>query len=179
MRRFYGDRLKRAAHLLFFRRGKLPGAKAWELKSRVGEDYKEVLGQLNEVLDAIDLEVREVGDEGEGGSRFLVALKGTIKPVEARMMGWRIDNLAGLAVAISYIISKQGKALRKEVEELLSQKLGRWKALTLLDVYERSGYIAEGEGEILSLGWRTKAEVDLRRLMTSLLGGGQPPSDQF
>ncbi len=178
MRRFYGDRLKRAAHLLLFKRGRLPGAKSWELKSRVGEDYKEVLEQLNEILEAIDLEVKEVGEGEEGSSRFFVVLKGTIKPVEAKMMGWRIDNLAGLAITIAYIISKQGKALRKEVEELLSEKLGRWKAMTLLDIYERSGYIAEEEG-LLSLGWRARAEVDLGRLMTSLLGGGQPPSDQF
>ncbi|MEM2988485.1 MAG: hypothetical protein QXU06_01030 [Candidatus Bathyarchaeia archaeon] len=177
MKRFYGDRLKRAAHLLLFKRGKLPGAKAWELKSRVGEDYREVLGQLNEILDAIDLEVKEIEDGGEG-SRFLAVLKGTIKPVEARMMGWRIDKLAGLPITIAYIISKQGKAPRKEIEELLSEKLGRWKTMTLLDIYERSGYIAEKDG-LLSLGWRAKAEVDLKRLMTSLLGGGQPPSDQF
>jgi hypothetical protein len=176
MRRFYGDRLKRAAHLLFFKRGKLPGAKAWELKSRVGDDYRDVLAHLNEILDPIDLEVKEVG-EGEEGPRFMVGLKGTIKPVEARMMGWRIDNLAGLAITIAYIISKQGKAPRKEVEELLSGKLGRWKTLTLLDVYERSGYITEEEEGLLSLGWRTRAEVDIGKLMTSLLGGGQPPGD--
>ena len=37
-------------------------------------------------------------------------------------MGWRVDDLAGLAIAISYIISNKGQVARKDVEKLLGRK---------------------------------------------------------
>ena len=47
---FYSDKLKRAVHLLLFRRGKIPGAKDWELKEKLGKNYEQVLEQLNQLL---------------------------------------------------------------------------------------------------------------------------------
>jgi hypothetical protein len=43
------------------------------------------------------------------------------------MMGWRIDDVAGLAAAISHIIAKKGKAPREEVADLLRTKLPSWR----------------------------------------------------
>ena len=40
---FYSDKLKRAMHLLLFRRGKMPGAKEWELKEKVGKNLSKYL----------------------------------------------------------------------------------------------------------------------------------------
>jgi len=181
-KRFYSDKLKQAAHLLLFKRGKMPGAKDWELKTKLGRNYEEIVNQLNVLLSDLDLEVRKIAGEpiggptlsastsrGEAEARFLVGLKGSLTLREARMCGWRIDNLSALSVAISYLISKQGKAPRKDIEKLLAYKFGRWRAMTLVDVFIRSGYLNEDETGLLSLGWRTRAEVDLKSLMTLVL----------
>jgi len=133
------------------------------------------LTQLDESLKDLDLEVKKVeshvlsdykpGPDGEEESRYFVRLKGTLTPKEARMTGWRIDNLAALAACLSLIVSKQGKSERKELEEVIGQKVGRWRALTLTDAFLRSGYLEEDEEGLVKLGWRTRAELDLESLM--------------
>ena len=132
--------------------------------------------QLDESLKDLDLEVKKVesrvlsdykpGPDAEEESRYFVRLKGTLTPREARMTGWRIDNLAALAACLSLIVSKQGKSERKELEEIIGQKVGRWRALTLTDAFLRSGYLEEDEEGLVKLGWRTRAELDLESLMT-------------
>ena len=160
----------------------MPGAKEWELKARLGKNYKEVIKQLDTLLADLDLEVKRVEPEqtgakqvveghlaaGSDDARYLVTLRGTLTPKEARLSGWRIDNLAALTMAIAYVVTKQGKAPREEVEKLLAEKVGRWKTLTLLDAFVRNGYLSEDETASLALGWRTKSEVNLRELMTLL-----------
>jgi hypothetical protein len=74
--------------------------------------------------------------------------------------------LAALTASLAYIVSKQGKAPREEIEKLLANKVGRWKTLTLLDSFVRNGYLREDLDGTLALGWRAKAEVDLTSLMT-------------
>lgn len=177
---FYSDKLKRAVHLLLFRRGKMPGAREWELKEKVGKNYQQVLEQLNQLLSELDLEIKkvteprsdEMGTDAEHTSleeaRYLIALKGTLGLKEAKMIGWRIDNLAGLSASIAYLVSKQGKAPREEVEKLLAHKFGRWKAVTLVDIFLRTGYLDEDDAGVMALGWRTRSEVDLRALMTKM-----------
>jgi len=177
---YYADKLKRATHLLLFRRGKMPGAKEWELKEKVGKNYKQVLDQLNQMLSELDLEIKKVteattGDvAGEGRvleaeeTRYFVTLKGTLGLKEAKMIGWRIDNLAALGGAIAYLVAKQGKAPREDVEKVLAHKFGRWKAATLVDIFMRTGYLEEDDAGVMSIGWRTDSEVDLRALMTKM-----------
>ncbi len=186
-KRFYSDKLKHAIHLLLFKRGKMPGAKEWELKASIGKNYKEVLKQVDALLAELDLEVKRVepqqsqarqfGEtpqaEYEEDARYLVTLRGTLTPKEARLSGWRIDNLAALTVAIAYVVTKQGKAPREEVEKLITEKAGRWKTLTLLDAFIRNGYLKEDEVGSLSLGWRANSEVNLRDLMTFLAETGR------
>src|SRR5437879_11343863 len=60
------ERLKRAAHMLFFKRGRVPGAKAWELKAGIGKSYEKVLDQLDEELKELDLQVKKVEAGGIG-----------------------------------------------------------------------------------------------------------------
>jgi hypothetical protein len=177
---FYSDKLKRAVHLLLFRRGKIPGAREWEFKEKVGKNYEQVLAQLNVLLSELDLEVKKVAEPrmeettaeaGRAGleeARYFVALKGTLGLKEAKMIGWRIDNLAALSASVAYLVSKQGKAGREDLEKLLAQKFGRWKALTLVDIFLRSGYLEEDDAGTMSLGWRTRSEIDLRALMTKM-----------
>ena len=184
-KRFYSDKLKHAIHLLLFKRGKMPGAKEWELKASIGKNYKQVISQLDALLSDFDLQVKKVEPEHHQNrhleeqlettddARYFVTLRGTLAPKEARLSGWRIDNLAALTVAIAYIVTKQGKAPREEVEKLLAEKVGRWKTLTLLDAFTRNGYLKEDEAGSLSLGWRTLSEVNLRDLMTLLAETGR------
>jgi hypothetical protein len=176
----YLRKIKRATHLLFYRRHRKPGVKGWELRRSLGSDYPKVLRLLDSYLEKLDLQVKTVF-EGEKPSekpslaqldkaRFYVTLRGTLTPKETKFCGWRIDDIAGLAMAISYIISKKGKAPRKEVEELLRDKLPGWRVDINLDRYIRAGYLAEDKNSQLYLDWRTRAEVDQKALVDMLLG---------
>ncbi len=176
---YYTNKIKRAVHLLFYRRHRKPGVKGWELRKALGSDYPKVLRILDKHLRALDLQVKTVfeGEKPTGKpsldqlnkARFCVTLRGELTPKEAKMIGWRIDDLAGLAIAISHIMSKKGKASRKEVEELLRDKLPRWKVGINVDRYIRYGYLAQDEHEQLYLDWRTNTEVDQKALINLVL----------
>lgn len=177
---YYASKIKRATHLLFYRRHRKPGVKGWELRRALGSDYPKVLKILDIHLKAFDLQVKTVF-EGEkhaekpaleqlDKARFYITLRGELTPKEAKMIGWRIDDLAGLAISIAYIISKKGKASRKEVEELLRDKLPGWKVGINIDRYIRYGYLTQDENEQLYLDWRIRAEVDQKALIDLLLG---------
>ncbi len=176
----YAAKVKRAAHMLFYSRHLKPGVRGWELHKSLGSDYPKVLDLLDDYLKNLDMKVKMVFEEEKAPvekpsmeeldkARFFVTLRGDLKPKEAKMIGWRIDDLAGLAVAISYIISKKGQAPRKEVEELLSEKLPGWKVGPNVDRYIRYGYLIQDETDQLYLDWRTRAEIDEKALIDMLL----------
>jgi hypothetical protein len=102
-------------------------------------------------------------------ARFYITLRGTVTPKETKMMGWRIDDIAGLAITILTIIAKKGKASRGEVEQLLKDKLPGWRVDFSIDRYIRAGYIDQDEKEQLYLDWRTRAEIDEKTLMNLLV----------
>jgi hypothetical protein len=176
---YYVSRLKRATHLLFYKRHRKPGVKGWELRKALGSDYPKVLKLLDDYLKMLDLQVKTVFEEEKPAekptpeqldkARFLITLRGEITPKEAKMIGWRVDDLAGLAIAITYIISKKGKAPRKEVEDILRDKLPGWKVGLNVDRYIRYGYLTQDENEQLYLEWRTRAEVDQNALVDLIL----------
>ena len=176
---YYASKLKRATHMLFYKRHKKPGVKGWELRKTIGTDYPKVLKILDDHLKPLDLQVKTVFEEEKqvekptqeqlDKARFLIELRGEMTPKETKMIGWRIDDLAGLAIAIAYIISKKGKCPRKEVDELLQEKLPGWKVGINIDRYVRYGYLAQDENEQLYLDWRTRAEVDQKALVDLLL----------
>ena len=177
----YASKVKRATHMLFFRRHQKPGVKGWELHKTLGSDYPKVLSVLDDNLKNLDLQVKTVFEEEKtpaekptldelDKARFLVTLRGGLTPKEAKMIGWRIDDLAGLAITISFIISKKGQATRKEVEKLLGDKIPDWKIGPNIDKYIRYGYIQEDDNAQLYLDWRTRAEVDEKALINMLLG---------
>lgn len=176
---YYTNKVKRAVHLLFYRSHQKPGVKGWELRKALGSDYPKVLKVLDRYLKALDLQVKTVfeGDKPVGKptldqlnkARFCITLRGELTPKEVKMIGWRIDDLAGLATAIAYIISKKGKAPRKEVEEVLRDKLPGWKVGINVDRYIRYGYLTQDENEQLYLDWRTHTEVDQKALIDHVL----------
>ena len=166
--------------MLFYRRHQKPGVKGWELHKALGVDYPEVLSVLDDYLKSLDLQVKTVFEEEKtpagkpsleelDKARFYITLRGELTPKESKMIGWRIDDLAGLAVAISYIISKKGQAPRKDVEELLGEKLPGWKVGLNIDRYIRYGYLQQDDNDQLYLDWRTRAEVDEKALIDLLL----------
>lgn len=175
---YYATKLKKATHLLFFKHHRKPGMKGWELKKGLGADYPKILALLNKNLEKLDLQVKTVSEEVPGEkltkeqldkARFFITLRGTLSSKEAKMMGWRIDDIAGLAITISTIMAKKGKASRDEVRQLLKGKLPNWKVSANLDRYVSAGYIDQDENKQLYLGWRTRAEVEEKTLIDSLL----------
>jgi hypothetical protein len=176
----YAAKVKRAAHMLFYRRHQKPGVKGWELHKTLGADYPKVLEILDDYLKSLDLQVKTVFEEEKAPmqkpslealdrARFYVTLRGDLTPKETKLIGWRIDDLAGLAMAIAYIISKKGQAMRKDVEDLLGEKLPGWKVGLNIDRYIRYGYLTQDDNAQLYLDWRTRAEVDQKALIDMLL----------
>jgi len=176
----YASKMKRATHMLFYRRHMKPGVKGWELHKALGADYPKVLDILDDYLKSLDLQVKTVFEEEKtpvekpsleelDKARFYITLRGELTPKETKMIGWRIDDLAGLAIAIAYIISKKGQAPRKEVEELLNDKLPGWKVGLNIDRYIRYGYLLQDDNAQLYIDWRTRAEVDEKALIDMLL----------
>ena len=178
-RGYYASKMKRAVHILFYKRHAKPGVKGWELRKALGADYPKVLKVLDNHLKTLDLQVKTVF-EGEKSvekptleqldkARFFITLRGELTPKEAKMIGWRIDDLAGLAITIAYITSKKGKAPREEVEKLLRDKLPGWKVSLNIDRYIRYGYLTQDENGQLYLDWRTRAELDQKAFIDMLL----------
>ena len=174
----YASKIKKATQLLFYRRHLKPGIRGSELHKSLGADYPKVLDLLDDYLKPLDLKVKIVFEEEKtpekptldelDKARFYVALRGEVLTKD-KMIGWRIDDLAGLAVTISYIISKKGQAPRKEVEKLLCEKMPNWKVGLNIDRYVRYGYLSEDDNGQLFLDWRTRAEVDQKALINMLL----------
>ncbi len=173
-------KLKKASQLLLLQRHRSPGVKGWELKRALGKEYLKIIDVLRSELDRLGLEVKivydgsgkkaqEASSEDTDRARFFVVMKGPLSQSEMVSSGWRIDDVAVLAATIAYINSRQGKAPRKQVEELLREKFPRWKVDMNLDRFVRRGYLLEGEDDMLYIGWRTRAEIDQKTLTNLIL----------
>jgi hypothetical protein len=173
----YAGKVKKAVQMLFYKRHAKPGVKGWELHKALGSDYPKVLGVLDDYLKPMDMMVKIVFEEEKtpenptieelDKARFFVVLRDVAS--KDKLMGWRVDDLAGLAVTISYIISKKGQANRKDIEKLLNEKMPGWKVGLNLDRYIRHGYLTQDESGQLFLDWRTRAEIDQKKLIEMLL----------
>ncbi|MCW3983992.1 MAG: hypothetical protein NWE96_08345 [Candidatus Bathyarchaeota archaeon] len=181
----YAAKVKKATHMLFYKRHAKPGVKGWELHKALGADYPKVLDVLDDYLKPLDMQVKTVFEEEKtpekptveelDKARFFIALRDVA--AKDKLMGWRIDDLAGLAITISYIISKKGQATRKDVEKLLGEKIANWKVSLNLDRYIRHGYLTQDERGMLFLDWRTRAEVDQKKLIDMLLSAEKKSED--
>jgi len=174
----YSSKVKKATQMLFYKRHQKPGVKGWELHKVIGADYPKVLDIVADYLDPLDLQVKTVFEEEKDPekptieeldkARFFVALKsGSV--TKDKLMGWRIDDLAGLAITISYVVSNKGQAPRKDVEKLLGEKMPGWKVGLNVDRYIRYGYLLQDDKGMLFMDWRTRAEVDQKALIDMLL----------
>lgn len=178
----YQRKLKDAVHLLFFTHHKLPGVRGWELRKELGSDWQNILEVLDKQLQPLDLKVTQVLDDPDivdptssqlQDARYYITMRGTVAQKTAKTIGWRIDDIAGLAVSVAYIISKQGKAPRQEVERVLEEKLPGWRVKLNIDRYINQGYLGENEQGILFLDWRARAEVDSKKLVDLVVSYGK------
>lgn len=184
--RTYSRKLKHAVQILFFKHHRLPGVRGWELRQELGPEWQEVLDVLDNQLKSFDLQVTRVFDEPEmfeeptssqlSDARFYITLRGTVDQKTAKTIGWRIDDIAGLAVSIAYLLAKQGKTPRRDVEKVLSEKLPGWRAKMNLDRYIEQGYLGEDDGGNIYLDWRSRAEIDQKKLVDLVLSFRQKRS---
>ncbi len=172
-------RVARATQLLLYKHHRQPGIKGWELRKSIGPDYSKVLELVDRHLETVGLVVKRVND-GEAGdtsqtqndldtTRFYVTFKDASEVRDTKTIGWRIDDLAGLAVLLSYITTHEGKAPRGELEDLLKEKMAVWKVQLNLDRYIRQGYLQQDTKGMVHLDWRTRAEVNTKALLDALL----------
>jgi len=180
--RAYSRKVKDAVHILFFTHHRLPGVRGWELRQELGPDWLQVVDVLDEQLKLLDLRVTRVLDDPDiiepttsqlADARFYVTMRGTVDQKTAKSIGWRIDDIAGLAVSIAYIISKQGKAQRGDVEKILSDKLPGWRVKMNIDKYIEQGYLGQDDRGTLHMGWRSRAEIDQKQLVDLVVGFGR------
>jgi hypothetical protein len=176
----YVRKVKRAAKIIFYRRHRQPGVKGWELRRALGKEYVKIVDLLNQHLSSIGLQVSTVYEGSEqpqnptseqlDGARFYMAVKEPLTASDLVMSGWRVDDVAALVVAVSYIISKQGKAARKDIEQILREKFPKWRVERSLNRYIRQGYLNEVD-DVLYLDWRARAEIDQKTLIKLVIGG--------
>ncbi len=181
--RAYSRKVKDAVHLLFFKHHRLPGVRGWELRQELGPEWLDVIDVLDKQLKPIDLRVSRVLDDPDivdeptraqlTDARFYITMAGSIDQKTAKTIGWRIDDIAGLAVTIAFLISKQGKSHRVDVERMLAEKLPGWRAKMNIDRYVEQGYLGEDDGGILYMDWRSRAEVDQKQLVDLVLSFGR------
>ena len=178
MKKIYSTKIKDAVHLLFFQHHILPGVRGWEIKKELGRDWRNILEVLDNQLKPLDLKVTRVFDDPNiieptetqlSDARFYITMRGTIDQKTAKTIGWRIDDIAGLAVSIAYIISKQGKVPRRDIEKVLEEKLPGWRVRLNLDKYIQQGYLGENDEGIIYLEWRTRAEIDQKKIVDLVL----------
>ena len=175
----YMRKMRRAAKVLFYKRHRQPGVKGWELKRTLGNDFPRIVELLNHQLENIDLQVKivyETPEEPEKPTeeeleraRFYITLKEPLRVSDMTMAGWRVDDVAVLVVTVAYIISKQGKSPRMEVEQILKDKFPKWRIERSLNRFIRMGYLNQDDSNILYLDWRARAEIDQETLVNLIL----------
>jgi len=167
-------KVRKAFQTLILQRSRNPGGKGWELKRHLGRDYRKIIEVLSEDIAPLGLEVYEVkGPEGtDDTSRFLLRFKEPPSISEAETSGIRIDDLAVLAASVAFVNAKQGRVGRRELEQFLREKFPKWRVEYSLDRYVKRGYLEQDDKMLIHVGWRTRAEIDEKTLMTMILSRG-------
>ena len=160
--------LKKALQMLLFREYSLPGVKGWELKKALGTDWQDIIEILSDDLDKFGLDIKSISEEeGEDASSFRYVLR-LKDPVIPKATGKRLDQLGMLTASLAMISSRDGKIDRKELENFLGEKFQGWRVTSAVERFIKEGYLSTN-GKIISLGWRTKAEIDQKALLNFIL----------
>lgn len=170
----------RAFQMLVLQKHRYPGVKGWELRKVLGRDYMKYIEILNTEIARLGLAVKTVFEEVEerqpeserlDTARFFVVFKDSLSGSEVGTLGLRIDDIAVLAASIAYMSPRQGKVKRRDLEEILREKFPKWKVQLNLDRFIRRGYLLEKD-DMLLIGWRTRAEIDQKTLLSLILSEG-------
>lgn len=160
-------KIARAAQLLLYKRHRYPGAREWELKKYLGTNYKAVIEAFNEYIEPLGLKVKKI--EEDGVEHYAVIAAEPMPISEVRTFGWRIDEMAVLVISLAFILARGGTASKKEVIELLEEKIVKWRIERSIERFIRFGYLEEKDGN-LKIGLRSKLEFDLDRLVKLIIG---------
>ncbi len=171
------DKALRALRMLLVSRGR-PGLKGWELRRRLGPSYLKALEVLKVEAGKLGLELRVVEDEEGGGPDSARYLLVSTEPASEVGSPLTVVEAAALALIIALTYGGRGEAPLKEVQQALYSKLSKWRADQALYRLSRLGYIEVDD--VVRLGWRTRAEVDVGKLARALVsirpGGGEGTS---
>ena len=172
-------KIKKAARMLFLPRHQTPGVKGGELHRSIGKDYIKIIEVMKEGLGKLDLQVRIIFEDGEeraeptkddlDKAKFFVTSKNPVLSVESGTSGWRIDDLAILSASLAYILSRNGKSPKRDIETLLREKFPKWKVSLVLERFIKRGYLVESRDRLIYVGWRTHAEIDQKTLLNLIL----------
>ncbi len=170
-------KLSTAMAMLLFTSHRLPGVRGYELRRRLGKKYLKVIEALNHRLEPLGLHVKilfetppdkQPGEEDYDRARYFITLTEPLSLSDIVAAGWRIDDLAVLSTALALLFSRGGKAPKKDILELLEQKLPKWRIESAVERFVRRGYLVdEGDG-MLAVGWRALAEVDQKELIKAI-----------
>lgn len=170
-----------AATMLFFKSHRSPGVRGWELKNRLGKNYMKILELLNHKLNELGLQIKTVfedeSDQDLDRARFYITLTHPLTMSDLVTSDYKIDEVAALAIALSIILSRGGKAPLREILEMLETKFPKWKAEAYIERAVRRGYLNKSEEDILSTGWRTRVELDQKDLLKAIIEA-QPQSEK-
>ncbi len=167
-------KLSTALSLMVASGHRLPGVRGWELKRRLGKNYPKIIESLNSRLKDIGLQVRIVYDQKSeendlDRARFYVVLSEPLNISDIPTLGYSLDELAVLSATLAYLFTKNEKANYKEIVEMLETKYQKWRVEAILERLSRRGYLIKNDDGTVSIGWRTKVEVDKQELLKAFL----------
>ncbi len=173
------EKMKKAMLLLLIQRKSIPGASGYELKKNIGKKYLYVINLLDKELESYGLKVKislpedvkdpsNPSEEEYDRAHFYIIPR---EPILAyRIKGpFNIEELGSLAACIIMSMAKAGNLNIKELEEMLESKISKFKVKRYIEKFRKLGYLRISEEGIVSLGWRTRAEIDLENLSKLLV----------
>ncbi|HEU17042.1 MAG TPA: hypothetical protein ENO38_05175 [Nitrososphaeria archaeon] len=161
------DKALRALRMLLISRGR-PGIKGWELRRHFGPGYLRVLEVVKVEASKLGLELRSVEDEEGKGPDFARYMLVTSEAAAEVGSPLTMVEAAALALIVTFVYGGRNEVPLKEVRQALYAKLNKWRADQALYRLSRLGYI-EVDDDVVRLGWRTRAEVNVERLARVLV----------
>jgi|BEDMetMinimDraft_2_1075160.scaffolds.fasta_scaffold00036_4 hypothetical protein len=166
------NKMKKMLVYLLVQRRSIPGAKGFELKKLIGTKYTFIANLLNKELETYGLKLKIVFQDKNienpslqdyDKAYFYIT---TSEPIIATPLKgqFNMEELGALAASILLIYSKNNKYEYENLIDFLSNKISKLKTRRFIDKFIKKGYLEIDENNILSLGWRTYAEIDLQML---------------
>jgi len=168
---------------------RFPGVRGWELRRRLGKNYPKLIESLNSRLKDIGLQVKIIHDQKYeendlDRARFYIVLSDPLNISDIPTLGYSLDELAILSATLAYLFTKNEKANYKEVVEMLETKYQKWRVEAILERLSRKGYLIKNDDGTISIGWRTRVEVDKQELLKAFINiasqdkYNNPPDEQ-